>query len=539
MPSISGQIVDVVAGEIYPGTVSFDNDRIVEIKKIAEAPNLYIMPGLVDAHIHIESTMLVPSEFARVAVVHGTVATVSDPHEIGNVIGVDGVIFMIENGKTVPFNFYFGAPSCVPATVFETAGATIDAEGVKKILERDDVVYLSEMMNYPGVINKDPEVMKKIEIAKKLGKLVDGHAPGLRGQALDAYIAAGITTDHETFTYEEGEEKLKKGMKVIIREGSAARNFEALIPLLDKYPDHIMFCTDDQMEGFENGHMNLFLRRAVARGSTPMAAIRACTRNPVFHYGLKTGLLQVGDPATFIVAKDLKDFRILETYINGDIVACKGRCLFETKKIKVPNHFKCSPVTAEQIEVKAEGKKIRVIEAIDGELITREVIADAKIIDGYAVSDTKKDILKLVVVNRYKDAPPAVAFIKNIGLKHGAIGSTVAHDSHNIIATGVDDASIVKAINLLIQSKGGLVVVDEEESLILPLPVAGLMSTEPGEKVAEKFAMLDKKAKELGATLQAPFMTLSFMALLVIPDLKLSDKGLFNGKEFTFVSLFQ
>lgn len=537
MHRVEGQIVDVVQGKIFPGAVLFDQSKILEIKHLKEAPSQYVMPGLIDAHVHIESSMLVPSEFARVAVRHGTVGTVSDPHEIGNVLGVEGVLYMIENGKKVPFYFHFGAPSCVPATKFETAGAEIGVADVKRLLEMPEVIYLSEMMNYPGVIHGDSEVMAKIRVAQELGKAVDGHAPGLRGKDLDAYLAAGITTDHECFTYEEGKEKLEKGMKVLIREGSAARNFAALIPLLREYPERIMFCTDDMPDGLEEGHINKLVARAINEGYDPMAAIRAATLNPVEHYGLKTGLLQVGDPASFIVVKDLKSFDILQTYIQGQKVAENGVCLFEGPSVECVNRFDRQPIGLKDLQVRADEGLVHVIEAIDGELITKKGVYAPKIDKGYVVSDPSRDLLKLVVVNRYRQAPVAVALIKNFGLKRGALGASVAHDSHNVIAVGVTDEELFLAVNSLIEAKGGLAVVDGTQVDLLKLPVAGLMSDRPSHEVSKLNRQLQKRAKALGCPLQAPFVTLSFMALLVIPDLKLSDLGLFDGRHFAFTPL--
>lgn len=537
MQTVEGQIVDVIHGTIYPGAVVFDEGKILEIKRLKEAPRQYVMPGLIDAHVHIESSMLVPSEFARVAVRHGTVGTVSDPHEIGNVLGVDGVLYMIENGQQVPFYFHFGAPSCVPATRFETAGAEINVADVKRLLEMPEILYLSEMMNYPGVIQADPEVMAKIRAAHELGKKVDGHAPGLRGAELDAYLAAGISTDHECFTYEEGKEKLEKGMKVLIREGSAARNFAALIRLLREYPEQIMFCTDDMPDGLEDGHINQLLARAIQEGYDPMAAIRAATLNPVKHYGLKTGLLQIGDPATFIVVKDLESFQILQTWIKGQKVAEKGVCLFEGPPVGCVNFFDRQPISLEDLQVKAAGNSLKVIEAIDGELITKQGMYPPKIENGFVVSDPSRDLLKMVVVNRYQEAPVAVGFIKNFGLKRGALAGSVAHDSHNVIAVGASDEELLLAVNSLIEAKGGLAVVDGTHVDLLKLPVAGLMSDRPSHEVSKLNRQLQKRAKALGCPLKAPFVTLSFMALLVIPELKLSDLGLFDGKSFVFESL--
>jgi adenine deaminase len=541
--SLSGQIADVVSRKIFSGTLVIENGKIIEIKKENVSEKHFILPGFVDAHVHIESSMLIPSEFARLAVVHGTVATVSDPHEIGNVLGIEGVKYMIENGKKVPFKFYFGAPSCVPATIFETAGAKISADDIEELMEMDEINYLAEMMNFPGVLNEDEEVMQKIFIAHKFGKVVDGHAPGLRGEDAKKYIEAGITTDHECFTKEEALDKLKYGMKIIIREGSAAKNFDALISLLNEYPDKIMFCSDDKHPNdLANGHINLLLSRAVKQHKIdPMNAIIAATKNPVKHYGMNVGLLQKGDPADCIVVDNLENFNVLKAFINGKKVAENGKSLIASVEEKIVNRFLCEKIQALTPipSPLAEGSSalINIIEVMDGQLITNRIKEALPIKKGNLYSDAQKDVLKLVVVNRYENAQPAVAFVKNMGLKKGAIASSVAHDSHNIIAVGVDDEDILSAINLLIESKGGVSLADGDNKKNLALPVAGLMSTEDGYKVAEQYEGLDAAAKALGSSLLSPYMTLSFLALLVIPELKLSDKGLFDGKEFKFIPL--
>lgn len=537
--SISGQIVDVVAGRIFPGEVIVENGVIAAINELPKAAKQFIIPGLVDAHIHIESSMLVPSEFARIALTHGTVATVSDPHEIANVVGMRGIDYMIENGLKVPFYFNFGAPSCVPATGFESAGAHLGPAEIEELMQRPEIKYLSEMMNYPGVLNGDAEVMEKIKIAQKYNKPVDGHAPGLMGEAAQKYIAAGISTDHECFTPEEALDKLKMGMKILIREGSAAKNFDALIALLADYPEQIMFCSDDKHpDALIHGHINQLVQRAIMYDHEPINVLRAATLNPVKHYNLENGLLQVGDPADFIVVDNLEDFDVLKTYVRGEKVAENGQTLLEYHRPGIINHFNRSYVHPEDLEIESRGNKIRVIDVIEGQLITKQFITHPLVNNGKVLPDEDRDILKLVVVNRYKDTPPAVAFVHNFGIKGGAIASTVAHDSHNIIAVGSDDISLKRAINLLIQNKGGISVVTDMEHDILPLPVAGLMSTEDGFKVAAEYEKLDEMAKNLGSRLAAPFMTLSFLALLVIPELKLSDKGLFDGSTFSFTDIF-
>jgi len=544
--SISGNLVDVHRQKIYPAEITVENGKIAAIvsrtSDFVPLTSDFILPGFIDSHVHIESSMLVPSEFARLAVVHGTVATVSDPHEIANVCGMEGVEFMIENGKTVPFKFNFGAPSCVPATMFETAGATLDAADVEKLLQRDEIKYLSEMMNFPGVLNEDEEVMKKIASAHKLLKPVDGHAPGLRGEDAKNYIAAGITTDHECFTKDEALDKLQNGMKIIIREGSAAKNFDALIDLLHDYPNQMMFCSDDKHpDSLVLGHINQLCARAVAKGIDIFKILKAACINPVQHYRLDVGTLREGDAADFIVVKDLENFEVVKTFIDGELVAEDGKSNPDSypeksEKSKVINNFSCTLKTIEDFEINRNGEKeILVIEALDGQLITNKLSFDPKIENDKIVSDSERDILKIVVVNRYKEAPVAKAFIKNFGLKQGALASSVAHDSHNIVAVGVDDESICKAVNMIIEHQGGVSFVKDNVELIVPLPVAGLMSNEDGYHVAQQYSMIDKAAKEAGSTLASPFMTLSFMALLVIPHLKLSDKGLFDGDRFEFI----
>jgi adenine deaminase len=542
--NIKGNIADIPSNNFYSGTINVENGRISSIEKNSESVDQhlpYILPGFIDSHVHIESSMLVPSQFARLAVVHGTVATVSDPHEIANVCGIPGVDYMIRDAKNVNFKFYFGAPSCVPATIFETAGDAIDSNGIKGLLQRKEIKYLSEMMNFPGVIHDDPEVMKKIAIAHEMKKPVDGHAPGLRSDALKKYVSAGISTDHECFTKEEALEKLKLGMKVIIREGSAAKNFEALIDLLNDYPDMMMFCSDDKHpDSLVKGHINVLCKRAVEKGIALFKILKAACINPVHHYKLDIGILREGDPADFIEVTDLKNFTVTKTYINGTCVAEDGKTKIDSSESAVINRFECENITSASLQCPANkfllNEKLPVIEALDGQLITNKLLVDPSIENGLIVPDINNDILKIVVVNRYFNAPPAISFIKNFGFKHGAIASSVAHDSHNIIAVGVDDESIARAVNLVIDQKGGVSCVSSSSEQILALPVAGLMSNEDGYKVAEAYTAIDAMAKSLGSSLSAPFMTLSFMALLVIPALKLSDKGLFAGETFSFIT---
>ena len=536
---IEGTIADVVNMRLFKGGIVIKDGKISEIFQKNDVPNQLILPGLVDAHIHIESSMLVPSEFAKLAVVHGTVATVSDPHEIANVLGLDGVEFMIGNSQSVPFKFYFGAPSCVPATDFESSGAKLGPGEIESLLSCDEIKYLSEMMNFPGVIYKDAGVMAKLDIAKKYNKPVDGHAPGLTGDQAKQYIEAGISTDHECFTIEEALEKINLGMKVQIREGSAAKNFDALIPLMKDFSGHIMLCSDDKHpDDLVEGHINELVKKAIKLGYDPLTVLRVCTYNPIKHYKLEVGLLQKGDSADFIIVDNWDNFEVKSTYISGQKVSESGTCLFTSAAAKTPNDFKAEVITKEDISVNAESNKIKVIRALEGQLITKTEITDAKIESGKVISDVAHDVLKLVVLNRYHAADPAVAFISGFGLKNGALASTVAHDSHNIIAIGTSDEEIAESINLLIKSQGGIALVNENKKLHLPLPVGGIMSDKNGREVAALYQQINNATKSLGCKLNAPFMTLSFMALLVIPELKLSDKGLFDGNKFAFTSMF-
>ena len=536
--SISGQYVDILKKHIYPATITVQDGMIQSIESNEDAPLQYLLPGFIDSHVHIESSMLIPSSFARLAVTHGTIGTISDPHEIANVCGMEGVQYMIDNGKKVAFNFFFGAPSCVPATVFETAGAALNSDQVSNLLANPDIYYLSEMMNFPGVLFKDEEVMKKIAAAHKIGKPVDGHAPGLRGKDAKKYIEAGISTDHECFTLEEALDKLEHGMKILIREGSAAKNFEALYELIDDHPKNVMLCSDDKHpDSLLEGHINQLCARAVAKGINVFNVLRAACINPVEHYKLPTGKLQVGDGANFIVVEDLISFKVKQTYIKGELVAEKGKSLIKEVKEKAINKFDASTIQEKDIEISLneypqDKDKIAVIEATSGQLITNKLWLSPKLKANKIISNTESDVLKMVVYNRYYAAPPKIAFIKNFGFRNGAIASTVAHDSHNIIAVGFSDTDIVRAINLVIQEQGGISCVNDNAAKVMGLPVAGLMSLEDPYKVAADYTAIDSMAKSLGSKLGSPFMTLSFMALLVIPHLKLSDKGLFDGDDF-------
>lgn len=539
--TLRGNIVDIVGRRVFPGTVTLEGGRILSVAEDIEADpkdySTYLMPGFVDAHIHVESSMLTPRQFARAAVVHGTVASISDPHEIANVLGVEGVRFMLDDAEGTPMKIMFGAPSCVPATGFETAGAALDSEAVAALLDDPRIGYLSEVMNYPGVLMGDREVIAKINAAKDRNKPIDGHAPGLRGDQAAAYVRAGISTDHECFTKDEALDKLAAGAVIQIREGSAARNFEALYTLIDEFPDKVMLCSDDKHpDELITGHINELARRAVAHGMDPMNVIQAGCANPVHHYNLNVGLLQAGDTADFIEVDSLHGFNVLRTFIDGVCVAEKGKALLpEPEAVEPINCFEADPIQPGELKLPCAGDKARVIGALDGQLVTDCRVLDIKTIAGHAQADTDNDILKMVVVNRYHKAKPAVALIQGFGLKSGAIASSVAHDSHNVIAVGTNDNDLAHAINLVIESRGGLSVADKAHKEVLPLPIAGLMATGSCADVAGAYATLDSAAKQMGSTLRAPYMTLSFMALLVIPSLKLSDKGLFDGAKFEFV----
>jgi len=534
--SIRANLVDIPVRRIFPAEVSVVDGRIAAIVEAAGPVEGYLMPGFIDAHVHVESSMLIPSEFARLAVTHGTVATVSDPHEIGNVLGVEGVEFMIANGMEVPFHFFFGAPSCVPATTFETAGARIDAAEVGRLLERPEIVYLSEMMNFPGVLNGQPDVLAKIAHAQRCGKPVDGHAPGLRGDAAARYIQAGMSTDHECFTAEEALEKLAHGMWIQIREGSAAKNFEALHPLLHDHWERMMFCSDDKHpDSLVLGHLNTLCARAVAAGVDVYKVLQVACLNPIQHYKLPIGRVRIGDPADLIVVDDLVEFKPRQTYIHGRLVAEDGVSHIERVPSSTPNKFNCSPKTPDDFRVPATVDDLLVIEPYDGQLITGKVTMRPTMRGAACVPDPDRGLLKIAVVNRYGDAPVAVGWITNLGLHRGALASCVAHDSHNIVAVGANDEDLCAAVNAVISAKGGISLADGCLQMSLPLPVAGIMSDGDAYTVAREYSAIDLAAKVLGCTMSAPFMTLSFMALLVIPHLKMSDLGLFDGDSFSFV----
>lgn len=529
---IRSNYVDLLSRKHFPAEIHIDEGVIKAVYRIDEPVEGYMIPGFLDAHIHIESSMLTPAHFAALAVRHGTVATISDPHEIANVLGVDGVTYMINEAKKSPLKIFYGAPSCVPATTFETAGAQIDASQIKELLARDDIWYLSEMMNFPGVLKEDEEVIQKIGHAMRVGKPVDGHAPGLSGEQAIKYIKAGISTDHECITYGEARHKLINGMKIIIREGSAAKNFDALIPLMEDFPNRLMFCSDDKHpDELILGHINQLAARAIALGYNRWDVLKAACVNPVEHYKVPVGQLRIGDPADFIIVSDLESLGVKETWIDGKQVWDGENIAFVPATPDIVNNFEGHLIQLSDLNKDDTQDTVSVIHALDGALVTERLNVSAD-----EIRSGERDLLKIVVVNRYQARKPAVAYIHGFGLRLGALASSVAHDSHNVVAVGVDDDSIVKVVNAVMGEKGGIAFTDGQGLDVLPLPISGLMSDRDGLWVAGEYARMDQRVKETGgAKLSAPFMTLSFMALLVIPKLKLSDQGLFDGERFEFV----
>ena len=536
---IRSNLVDIHRRSVYPAEIMVQNGRIASIREIPEKQKDFLLPGFIDAHVHIESSMVTPVAFSREVVRHGTVSVVSDPHEIANVLGREGVNFMVENARKTPLKICFGAPSCVPATNFESSGAELNAEEIRKLFKIPEIGFLSEMMNFPGVVNNDVDVLLKIRVARELGLPVDGHAPGLRGDDLTKYVAAGISTDHECFTYEEAEEKIQQGMKILIREGSGARNFNALIPLLRKYPEQIMFCTDDlHPDDLLRGHINKMVIRAVKEGYDLFDTLRAASWNAAKHYHLSTGMLRESDPADFILVDSLEEMNVISTFIDGRQVFERGEVKIEETLTTRPNIFNIKPVTTGDLAIKKRGNRIRVIQALDGELITNEKEQGVFEKEGMAIQNVEKDILKITVINRYQQQKPATGFIQGFLLKKGAIASSIAHDSHNIICVGASDNAMIQAINWIINHRGGIALSDELHVEGLPLEIAGIMSAGSASNAAEVYHSLTLQARKLGSEMKAPFMTLAFMALLVIPEIKLSDRGLFDGNKFSFVPLF-
>lgn len=527
-----GHIVDVVRRRIYDGRIEVCDGMISSVSECdiqSEAP--YILPGFIDSHVHIESSMLIPAEFAAVAAGHGTIGVVSDPHEIANVLGRAGVDFMIDNASRTNFNFCFGAPSCVPSCGpdIESGGAVLSSKDVEELLQKPEIGYLSEMMNYPGVLADDAEVLAKIASAHRLGKPVDGHAPGLLGEKRAGYAGKGISTDHECTTYEEGLSCLENDMNVLIREGSAAKNYEALIPLLAIRPDRIMFCTDDSHPGdFVAGHIDNIVRRAIRDGYNFWDVLRAACLNPQEHYRLNWGLLREGDPATFIMADSLAPtMRILATFFRGEPHRTDRTYSIDT----FPNIFEADVIREEDIRGGNVGT-VPVILASDGQLFTSLEYARRD-----DVSYPWNEIQKIVVVNRYsRGVMPAVGYIRGFNIRNGAMAASVAHDCHNVVAIGSSDSMIVRAVNEVITMRGGLVAICGENRISrIELPVAGVMSPLEGKEVARLNREVHDTVAAAGCTMRSPFITMSFMCLPVIPQVKITDKGVFDAEKWEFV----
>jgi adenine deaminase len=536
--SVSGNIVDVYHRRIFKGTLTVSEGVITDRVEQKVSEDVYIIPGFVDAHVHIESSLLTPSEFGRIAAAHGTVAAISDPHEIANVLGVSGINFMIHNAESSPLAFYFGAPSCVPATPMDISGATIDSSGIDELLKREDIYFLAEMMNYPGVVNSDPDVLRKLRIAKKYQKPIDGHAPGLQGQDLVQYVNAGISSDHECLSFEEAEEKIKLGMNILIREGSSAKSLEFLYPLIDAYPEKVMFCTDDlHADDLLVGHINLIVIKAIKKGCNVFNVLKAACVNPVQHYHLDTGTLRVGERADFLVVNNLKEFSIKEVYINGLKINAFNVKYPVGIGITLNNFFARIPKFEDLVIIK-RSEKLNVIKIIDQSLLTKKLVFDLLNFPDFINSTPEIDLLKIVVVNRYHPGKPAVGFVTGFGLKKGAVASSIAHDSHNIVAIGADDTSLINAIELIIKHKGGISFACEDEHALLELPIAGLMSTLDAWAVSEKYRTISDLLFQHGCHLKSPLMSMAFLSLPVLPDLKITSKGLFDVKAFSYIDLF-
>ncbi len=537
MNMIKGNLLNVFTGEIYPAEISTENGLIKCVKPVQDNFRDVILPGFIDAHVHIESSMLSPSRFAEVVVPHGTTSVVSDPHEIANVMGTRGIEYMMMDAVSVPLNVYLTASSCVPATPFETSGANVDAEEIDRLLDRDDMVALGEMMNFPGVLASDREVLSKIASAKRHRKPIDGHAPLLSGKALCKYIASGISTDHECTTREEVLEKRKLGMKVMLRQGSSAQNLEDLISAGGDF----IVSDDKHPEDLIKGHVDLMLREAIDYGLDPVETVKMVTINPASHYNLNNGLIAPGRAADLVVVDDLEKLNVKEVYIKGELVARDNKILFSVKPLELESTFKLNHKTPADFEIPSKNREenVRVIEVIEGQLITGESEAILGVDEGSIQPDLEEDILKIAVVERYGHDQVSNGFIHGFGLENGAIATSVAHDSHNIMVVGTNTENMARAVNRLVKNNGGLVATSNGQFNSLKLPIAGLMSNESANDVSIKLQALQGKVKEMGCKLNSPFMTLSFMALLVIPKLKISDMGLFDGEKFQFVDVIK
>lgn len=551
----NGRVVNVFNGEINETNLAIKGSIIAAIgnkykqgKEIIDLEGKFLAPGLIDAHLHIESTLLQPAELARVIVARGTTSVINDPHEVANVLGVRGVEMMLEAAEDLPCDFFSTVPSCVPATAMETAGAAIDSEQVEKLLQHPGVVGLGEMMNYPGVLEGDPEVMKKILAAHRAGKVVDGHAPGLSGSELQAYLATGISTDHETITADEALEKIKSGMKVIIRHGSASSSLEELLPLVNADNiDSFMFGSDDReaAELINRGHLDDLLKTAVKMGSDPVMLIRMATINAAAHYRLNDrGALAPGCLADIVVFDNLKDFNVEMVVKDGLLAARQGSAILDIDKKDFPREALqsvnvLSELEAGDFDYNPGTCEVPVIGVVPGQLVTEKLYMDTERSEGgFVRANPGAGLNKIAVIERHHaSGRVAVALVKGLGLKRGALASTVAHDSHNILVAGVEEMAMAAAVNELVKMGGGFVAANENGEVMasLALQIAGLMSLEPALVVAEKMDNLLKAAKELGSALPQPFLTLAFLALPVIPSLKITDRGLFDVDNFTFL----
>ena len=553
MKTYQGHIVDVVHREIFDGELVVDNGCIVQVNRCELLENgkqwPYLMPGFIDSHVHIESSMMMPVEFARVAAEHGTIGVIADPHEIANVLGVEGVDVMIHSASQAQFNFLFGAPSCVPALGgdVETSGATIDSQKIAALMQRDDIGFLGEMMNFTGVLHGDSEVMAKIAAARAAGKPIDGHAPGLTPEERQRYAQAGVSTDHECTTLDEGRDCIRAGMKVIIREGSSAKDYALLHPLIDEYPDQVMLCTDDcHADDLVRGHIISIVKRALIDGHDFWNVLQAACYNPQRHYGVNWGLLQEGDPATFITVNNTGPFlgvqntiiRGVEVYsYNLSFGSISARRQTIADLSSYPNRFCATPITVDDIKLDIHrGETKHIIRATDKSLYTGHEVIE---VTGDPMKDSHypwHEVQKVVVYNRYaQSSHPVVGLVRGFGIRHGAIASSVAHDSHNIVAIGSSDEFIVHAVNRVIEMQGGQVVITDKEMIEMALPIAGLMSPLDGHEVAYRCRLLCDMAAQTGCTMKAPFITMAFLCLPVIPELKITDKHLWDSKNMKVV----
>jgi adenine deaminase len=549
-----GRVVNVFTGDMQERDVAISDGVIAGLgpdyhgREEIDAEGKWIVPGLIDGHLHIESSMLVPSRLAAALMVNGTTAIVSDPHEIANVLGIEGICFMLEDSRSIPFDIFFMAPSCVPATCLETAGANLSASDLLELKNEPLILGLAEMMNFPGVLMGDEQVLEKIASFKD--RTVDGHCPSLSGRNLQAYITAGIRSDHETTVISEGLEKVENGMMLMIREGTSARNLEELLPLVNNNNSRRFCFVSDDLHAEDirqRGHLNFVLKKAVNLGLDPVTAIQMVTLNPAEYFGLKDrGAIAPGYRADLAVFKDLKDFEIFSVYKDGRMVVDKGELIgFPLNKTAIPpgqpKPLNIGPLTQDSFRIPHADGKARVIELIPGQIKTRMSYEKVKSEDGWVVPDIKSDILKLCVVERHMASGNiGLGLVRGFGLKHGAIASSVAHDSHNLIVVGVSDRAIFTAVEIVRDMGGGLAAVQDDGKVIaqVPLGIAGLMSWQPLNTLVKQLKTIENAASDLGCTLEEPFMALSFLALPVIPELKLTDMGLVDVNRFEIVPLF-